>query len=199
MRLSDADRTDAINQLARAVGEGRLSMEEFEERSDDVMRATTRRELLPLFRDIPAPTTTEIKVYSQGEVERAYQASRKPRLAFTLTGSIALTFGSIAAFAASTSAGVGAALAGVGLLFLIPVLWIMAYLAKIGPASWYQPSPRQIERQKRRELQAATAHERAQMKALEQAQWAERRRQASEITGEAMNLAKRKLDQWNKK
>jgi len=29
IRLSDNDRNDAINQLARAVGEGRLSMDEF--------------------------------------------------------------------------------------------------------------------------------------------------------------------------
>ena len=58
--------------------------------------------------------------------------------------------------------------------------------------------PRKIERQQRREILAQTAQERAQQKALEQAQWAERRRQAGELTSEAMNLAKRKLDQWNK-
>lgn len=197
MRLSDAERTDAVNDLAQALGEGRLSMDEFEERTDAVMQAMTRRELADVFMDIPTKASSELKIYSQGDVARAYQATRKPRLATALVGSLGLFFGSIASFAALS--GVTAALTGTGLLFLIPALWIMLYVAKVGPESWHRPSPRQIERQRMRELKAAGAEERAQMRALEQAQWAERRRQASEITGDAMNLAKRKLEQWNQK
>lgn len=197
MRLSDAERTNAVNDLAQALGEGRLSMDEFEERTDAIMEATTRRELAAVFMDIPTKASTELKIYSQGEVARAYQSTRKPRLATAMVGSLGLLFGSIASFAALS--GVTAALTGTGLLFLIPALWIMLYVAKVGPESWHRPSPRQIERQRMRELKAAGAEERAQMRALEQAQWAERRRQASEITGDAMNLAKRKLEQWNQK
>lgn len=197
MRLSDAERTDAVNDLAQALGEGRLTMDEFEDRTDAVMQATTRRELAEVFMDIPTKASSELKIYSQGEVARAYQSTRKPRLATALVGSLGLFFGAIASFAALS--GVTAALTGTGLLFLIPALWIMLYVAKVGPESWHRPSPRQIERQRMRELKAAGAEERAQMRALEQAQWAERRRQASEITGDAMNLAKRKLEQWNQK
>lgn len=197
MRLSDAERTDAVNDLAQALGEGRLTMDEFEDRTDAVMQATTRRELADVFMDIPTKATSELKIYSQGEVARAYQSTRKPRLATALVGSLGLLFGAIASFDALS--GATAALTGTGLLFLIPALWIMLYVAKVGPESWHRPSPRQIERQRMRELKAAGAEERAQMRALEQAQWAERRRQASEITGDAMNLAKRKLEQWNQK
>lgn len=197
MRLSDAERTDAVNDLAQALGEGRLTMDEFEERTDAVMQATTRRELAEVFMDIPTKASSELKIYSQGEVARAYQSTRKPRLATAMVGSLGLLFGAIASFGALS--GVTAALTGTGLLFLIPALWIMLYVAKVGPESWHRPSPRQIERQRMRELKAAGAEERAQMRALEQAQWAERRRQASEITGDAMNLAKRKLEQWNQK
>ncbi|MHB2251000.1 DUF1707 SHOCT-like domain-containing protein [Corynebacterium aurimucosum] len=197
MRLSDAERTNAVNDLAQALGEGRLSMDEFEERTDAIMEATTRRELAAVFMDIPTKASTELKIYSQGEMERAYESTKKPRLATAMVGSLGLLFGSIVAFGALS--GVTAALAGTGLLFLIPALWIMLYVAKVGPESWHRPSPRQIERQRMRELKAAGAEERAQMRALEQAQWAERRRQASEITGDAMNLAKRKLEQWNQK
>lgn len=197
MRLSDAERTDAVNDLAQALGEGRLTMDEFEERTDAVMQATTRRELAEVFMDIPTKASTELKIYSRGEMERAYQSTRKPRLATAMVGTLGLLFGSIASFGAMS--GVTAALTGTGLLFLIPALWIMLYVAKVGPESWHRPSPRQIERQRMSELKAATAEERAQMRALEQAQWAERRRQASEITGDAMNLAKRKLEQWNQK
>ena len=64
MRLSDSERNDAINDLARAVGEGRLTMEEFEDRSDDVMRAHTHQDLVPVFQDIPARGSHEVKVYS---------------------------------------------------------------------------------------------------------------------------------------
>lgn len=197
MRLSDAERTDAVNDLAQALGEGRLSLDEFEERTDAVMIASTRRELAEVFMDIPTKASSELKVYSQGEVARAFESTRKPRLATAMVGSLGLFFGAIASFAALS--GVTAALTGTGLLFLIPALWIMLYVAKVGPESWHRPSLRQIERQRRRELKAATAEERAQMRALEQAQWAERRRQAGEITGDAMNLAKRKLEQWNQK
>ena len=197
MRLSDAERTDAVNDLAQALGEGRLTMDEFEDRTDAVMQATTRRELADVFMDIPTKASSELKIYSQGEVARAYKSTRKPRLATALVGSLGLLFGAIASFGALS--GDTAALTGTGLLFLIPALWIMLYVAKVGPESWHRPSPRQIERQRMRELKAAGAEERAQMRALEQAQWAERRRQASEITGDAMNLAKRKLEQWNQK
>lgn len=197
MRLSDAERTDAVNDLAQALGEGRLTMDEFEERTDAVMQATTRRELAEVFMDIPTKASTELKIYSRGEMERAYQSTKKPRLATAMVGTLGLLFGSIASFGAMS--GVTAALTGTGLLFLIPALWIMLYVAKVGPESWHRPSPRQIERQRMSELKAATAEERAQTRALEQAQWAERRRQASEITGNAMNLAKRKLDEWNQK
>ena len=197
MRLSDAERTDAVNDLAQALGEGRLTMDEFEERTDAVMQATTRRELAEVFMDIPTKASTELKIYSHGEMERAYQSTKKPRLATAMVGTLGLSFGAFAAF--NVLPGLAAALTGTGLIFLIPALWIILYVAKVGPESWHRPSPRQIERQRMRELKAATAEERAQTRALEQAQWAERRRQASEITGNAMNLAKRKLDEWNQK
>ncbi|QCB29339.1 DUF1707 SHOCT-like domain-containing protein [Corynebacterium endometrii] len=199
-RLSDSERNDAMNQLARAVGEGRLTIEEFEERSDDIMAATTRRELVPIFADIPAQASTEVKIYSQGDIDRARQAGAKPRLATAL----ATTFvaGPASIFMTAVAVDMGSVTLGVGALalaVLVPVTWIMLYVAKIGPAHWYTPSPRQIERQRMRELQAANAEEAAQRKALQAQLWAERRQQANELTGEAMDLAKRQLSKWNGK
>ena len=200
MRLSDTERNEAMNDLARAVGEGRLSIEEFEQRSDDVMRANTRGELLPIFSDIPAAPSTEVKVYSREEVQRAYESSRKPRVATALVGTLGLSFGGFALVGSGLAAGVPALfVGGASLFFLIPILWILLYVAKVGPQSWHQPSPRKLERQKQREMLAATAHERAQQKAIESQQWAERKQQASELTNEAMKLARQKLEQWNKK
>ncbi len=197
-RLSDEDRTAAMNQLAQAVGEGRLTVAEFEDRSDDIMRAQTRGELVPVFRDIPLMRTQELKVYSQGDINRARDAGKKPKLATALVGSLALLFGAIAFFAGGEAAdSVGMLLGGIGSLVLIPILWIMLYVAKVGPASWNTPSPRAIERQRRKEIQAATAEARAQQKAIESQMWAQRRQQAGELTGEAMDFAKRKFTQWN--
>ena len=50
-----------------------------------------------------------------------------------------------------------------------------------------------------REIQQATAAQRAEQKAIESQMWAQRRQQASELTGEAMNFAKKKFNQWNEK
>ena len=199
VRLSDAERTAAMNQLAQAVGEGRLTIAEFEERSDDVMQAQTRGELVPVFAGIPAMGSQELKVYSQGDIDRARAASRKPRLATALVGSGVLTFSSIAFFmTADAGLGLLPALGGVASIFLIPMLWIMLYVAKVGPDSWHTPSPRAIERQRQKEIQAMTALQRAERKEIEAAMWADRRRQAAEVAADALELAKRKLNEINR-
>ncbi|GGX65141.1 DUF1707 SHOCT-like domain-containing protein [Streptomyces minutiscleroticus] len=55
LRASDADRERVAEQLRDAVAEGRLTMEEFEERLEAAYRARTYGELAPLTRDLPAP------------------------------------------------------------------------------------------------------------------------------------------------
>ncbi|APT93356.1 hypothetical protein CPHO_11170 [Corynebacterium phocae] len=200
VRASDAERQDAINLLATAVGEGRLSIEEFEERADRVMRTTTQQELAAIFRDIPVRAEVEPKEFSRAELERARQAGRRPRLATALIGSGALNFAGVALLVAGDGSGsLLALLAGLGAFTLIPILWILLYVAKIGPDSWHVPSPRQIERQQIRELRALTARQRAEQKQLESEMWAQRRLQAGELTGEALDLAKRTIDRMHRR
>lgn len=55
MRASDAERERIAERLRDAVAEGRLDMDEFEERLDAAYRARTHGELEPLVRDLPAP------------------------------------------------------------------------------------------------------------------------------------------------
>ncbi|WAX79807.1 DUF1707 SHOCT-like domain-containing protein [Streptomyces sp. KMM 9044] len=55
LRASDADRERVAAVLQDAVAEGRLDLEEFEERLDATYRARTYRELEPITRDLPAP------------------------------------------------------------------------------------------------------------------------------------------------
>lgn len=54
MRASDAERDAVVGRLNRAVGEGRLTMDEFSGRLELAYAARTRGDLDPLLRDLPA-------------------------------------------------------------------------------------------------------------------------------------------------
>jgi uncharacterized protein DUF1707 len=55
MRLSDAERDEAISTLAEHVRTGRLDLDEYGARSAKVTTAKTRGDLVPLFSDLPGP------------------------------------------------------------------------------------------------------------------------------------------------
>ncbi|MFF3709967.1 DUF1707 SHOCT-like domain-containing protein [Streptomyces phaeochromogenes] len=58
LRASDADREQVAEVLRDAVAEGRLDMEEFEERLEATYKARTYKELAPITRDLPVPGVT---------------------------------------------------------------------------------------------------------------------------------------------
>lgn len=53
LRLSDAERESAVELLGEHYSTGRLTKEEFEERSDAVWSARTQGDLAPVFVDLP--------------------------------------------------------------------------------------------------------------------------------------------------
>lgn len=53
LRVSDADRDRALTELSEHYQSGRLTLEEFEERSGQALAARTARELTGLFTDLP--------------------------------------------------------------------------------------------------------------------------------------------------
>ncbi len=55
LRASDADRERVAEVLRDAVAEGRLDMEEFEERLEATYKARTYGDLTPITQDLPAP------------------------------------------------------------------------------------------------------------------------------------------------
>ncbi|MGW0705011.1 DUF1707 SHOCT-like domain-containing protein [Streptomyces sp. NPDC002643] len=57
LRASDADRERVAEQLRDAVAEGRLDMEEFQERLEATYKARTYGELAPITRDLPGAGT----------------------------------------------------------------------------------------------------------------------------------------------
>lgn len=198
-RLSDDERTAAMAALGRAMSEGRLSVDEYDARCQTVTKATLRKELEPLFSDLPQTPVGSSKdpdvMYSAQEVAAAHKGSRNVKFGLmSLT-----TVGSIAAVPILASIGV---MTPGWSLVLIPIVFILLYILKIGPAKWHTPSPRQIHRQRLREIQSAEALRSAERKAEDQARLAELRSQrqllAGELTNEAMGIAKRSIDKFKK-
>lgn len=191
LRLSDTDRADAFSRLTFAYGEGRLDLTEYDRRCDAVAEATTHRDLLPLFRDLPAQHTAgtpavksnKVEVYTRSEIEQYRASGQRTRMGIFSLGSI----GTIALTSVAGQAGYP----GIGaLIFLIiPTLFILLYVMRVGPDSWYTPSPRQIERERLREIQAERRVEEERRKALRAAK-------RDELTGSAMDLAKKTLDRY---
>jgi hypothetical protein len=72
VRASDAERDAAVGRLNQAVGEGRLTMDEFSQRLELAYAALTRGDLEPLLRDLPAdagdaaPATTAVAATTGG-------------------------------------------------------------------------------------------------------------------------------------
>lgn len=56
-RVSDSERNEVFDRLQRAVGEGRLTLAEFEERIGGVWAARTYGDLTSLTADLPEPST----------------------------------------------------------------------------------------------------------------------------------------------
>ncbi|SFK67840.1 MULTISPECIES: DUF1707 SHOCT-like domain-containing protein [Amycolatopsis] len=61
MRLSDAERNEAIEALSEHVRTGRLDIDEYGTRSARVTAARTRSELAALFDDLPEPHPSALK------------------------------------------------------------------------------------------------------------------------------------------
>jgi len=58
LRMSTADREQLVERLNIAVGEGRITLEEFEERMTGVLAAKTFGEIVPFFEGLPTPVTS---------------------------------------------------------------------------------------------------------------------------------------------
>ncbi|MGD7001596.1 DUF1707 SHOCT-like domain-containing protein [Corynebacterium halotolerans] len=181
VRLSDAERDAAMSQLGQAMAEGRLSIEEYDSRCRRIAAAQVRSDLDGLFSDLPvnfaAQPGREIEqVYGASEIEAAHRAGARPK-----AGVLGLT--TVAAIAGTAIA--APAIGGLATLFLllIPVVFILLYVMKLGPATWYAPSKWQLERNRLRELRSAERIRAAELRV-------QRKERQHELTSEAMNMAK---------
>lgn len=187
--------------LGRALGEGRLTMAEFDERCAFLAKAQTHADLGPILSDLPtgpppsaqAQPSHDVTLYSQAEIMQARRAGKRTRAGVFWLG----TIGSMGLTAVAGAAGLDA-LAGLSLL-LIPTLFILLYVMKVGPDSWYMPSLRQLEMQRRQELKARQLEieaAKAQQQALVRAQ---RQDQFNQITTDALDVAHQTVNRFRRK
>jgi hypothetical protein len=94
MRVSDADRSDVTDRLARHYGDGRLDQAEFDDRVNRAMTATTVADFQGLFDDLPdlPPEISDATGKAPGSSSAApgYVAARKRRTGNTLLGKLML-------------------------------------------------------------------------------------------------------------
>ena len=84
------------------------------------------------------------------------------------------------------------------LLLIIPTLFILLYVMKVGPDSWYTPSLRQLEQQRRQEIkmrqleiESAKAHQQALMRS-------QRKDQMNQLKSDALDAAQNTLNRFRK-
>ncbi|MDY6049398.1 MAG: DUF1707 domain-containing protein [Corynebacterium sp.] len=176
--LSNDERDQAMEHLSRAFTEGRLTVEEFDTRVQQLTEARTRDDLLTVFSGLPTPTILPQNptlgqnlpdVYTAAEIEAAIKHGAKPKLGI-LGVSFVLAFG--LSWAADTP---------IFLLTIVPLMWILLYLLKVGPADWNMPSTAQLQRARLKQLQYD-----AQLKALETR--GERKKKQEEFMTQALEL-----------
>ena len=75
LRISDADRHQVAELLREAAGEGRLDLEELDERLEATYAAKTYADLVPITIDLPVPGEP-----AAAPVQRRETAARPPRV-----------------------------------------------------------------------------------------------------------------------
>jgi hypothetical protein len=80
LRASDADREAVVTRLEGALSEGRISVDEFRQRTESAYAATSGTELEPLVADLPASGTPRVQIVG----------SRAPRRLFSVFGDVEL-------------------------------------------------------------------------------------------------------------
>ncbi|HZN20679.1 MAG TPA: DUF1707 domain-containing protein [Micromonosporaceae bacterium] len=96
LRMSDADRERVVERLRAAVGEGRLTLDEFEQRLDAVLTARTFGEVEPYVADLPAvPVPKEhvqVRATSSGVKRRGQWVVPRQLSVFNKSSSVTLDF-----------------------------------------------------------------------------------------------------------
>ncbi|WP_433265396.1 DUF1707 SHOCT-like domain-containing protein [Actinosynnema sp. CS-041913] len=92
IRIGDAEREQALRLLGEHLGEGRLDVDEYGDRSARVTAARTRGDLLALFGDLPAPHPRFTQVSPLPSAEPAVRrgSGLDPRFAAALVPAVGI-------------------------------------------------------------------------------------------------------------
>jgi hypothetical protein len=71
VRASDSDRQTTIDQLSRHTADGRLTLEDFEERVDEAWQARTHGDLRHVLRELPTDRPAIRRTYPRGMIRAA--------------------------------------------------------------------------------------------------------------------------------
>jgi hypothetical protein len=126
MRVSDADRDRALSELGEALRVGRITADEFDQRSGQALRARTGKELTALLADLPpagllATRTTALEPANHALAVRAVMGASAfaAALLFGKAATLAFTPGH---FAGDTLAPAVIAVLLVGLIIVLHVI-----------------------------------------------------------------------------
>jgi len=195
-RISDAERNDAMTALGRALGEGRITMDEFDRRCTAVAEAQYHEDLARLFDDLPQTPAriepgSEMTLYGAEEIVAARRRGQRTRAGIFWLGTLGAAGATIALSTVSELSGLA--------LLVIPTLYILLYVMKVGPDSWYTPSLRQLERRRRElirvqqlEIEASRAREIAEQRV-------QRRQQVNQLTNDAINIAQSTVNRFKRR
>ena len=193
-RISDNERQQAMDDLGTHFAAGRLTMDEYEQRISLAAEATMKSDIFPIFDDLPSSlsvsSTSAIEPsYTVGEINSLRSRGRNMRLGILgLSSVLALGAGIVTEQAIIP-------------FIIIPTIFILLYIMKVGPSSWYTPSPARLERERQREvrmlkanqmreIEIANAQQLAQQKALRQQKQAELTNTAIDITNQTLKRFK---------
>lgn len=129
LRVSDADRDRAVSELSEHFQAGRITADEFEQRSGQALQARTARDLAALFADLPrSPACAPQPAVSPGQAPPL----RRGRVPARLGVAAAATVAALAVLAAGHPFWIGLAPLLVVALFvrvLLPVVVVVAIAA----------------------------------------------------------------------
>jgi hypothetical protein len=135
LRVSDADRDAALAELSEHFQAGRITSEEFDERSGRALRARTERELADLFTDLPHDhrqprQQPRLPVTGPGE-NRPALPSRGLGVLIVSTVAIVVCVTALAAYHTFTIGSGGPGLVGgPGILGVLAIVFVVRRLAR---------------------------------------------------------------------
>jgi hypothetical protein len=108
LRAADADRHKIADQIKAALDEGRLSLQEYDERVRDAYAARTYADLLVIVADLPKPGMSAAEVNARQAADLRRDARRLPTallVLWTVLGSVAAVNVVVWALVAATVSG----------------------------------------------------------------------------------------------